>query len=64
MVMSEVILYTIVEKLEGIEIALFKENTEPKDDPSHQILSKELTSFRDELKIYSAEFKTAIDGIN
>ncbi len=36
MVMSEVILHTIVEKLEGIEIALFKENTEPKDDPSHQ----------------------------
>ena len=55
--MSEILLQTIVEKLDSIEIASLKENTAGKDDALQQTLLKEVRLFQSEVKKLPAQFE-------
>ena len=55
--MSEVLLQTIVEKLEALEIALLKENNASKDEAIQQALLKEVKSLQSEFTKLPSQFK-------
>ena len=62
--MSEVLLQTIVEKLEALEIALLKPNHPAKEGESSNALATEVKSVQSELKKFTSEFRTSSDRVN
>ena len=62
--MNEVLLQTIVEKLEGLEIALLKQSQRSKDGESSNALATVVDSVQSELMKISSEFRTDSDRIN
>lgn len=62
--MSEIILQSIVEKLESIEIALLKPTTPTINDETNQAILNEVNSFRIELKNNSASVKISNEKAN
>ena len=61
--MSEILLQTIIEKLEALEISLLK-NTQEKDIEVQQVLLKEIRSCQSEIKTIVPQIKTVNEKIN
>ncbi|MGI8584271.1 MAG: hypothetical protein ACR2KX_18920 [Chitinophagaceae bacterium] len=61
--MSEVLLQSIVEKLEAIEISLLKDNNPVKED-AIQALLKEVKSFKSELVKWPLQFEKSTEKID
>ena len=57
--MSELLLQTIIEKLESLEIALLKENNAAKDEVTAQPLLKEVKSLQSEIAKLPFQFKVS-----
>ena len=57
--MSEILLQTIVEKLESIQIASLKENNAGKDKEMHEALLKEVRLVQSEIKKLPSQFKAS-----
>lgn len=62
--MSEIVLQTIVDKLEAIEIVLLKQQTITIDDEARQAMLNELKAFRNELNMISADVKISNERAN
>jgi len=62
--MNEVLLQTIVEKLEALEIALLKQNQPAKDGESSRALAAVIKSLQSELMKLSSESRTNNDCVN
>ncbi len=65
--MNQVLLETIVEKLEGLEISLLKENKSGNDEAMQKDLLKEIKLFQSEIAKFAAQFKVSnekIDGLS
>lgn len=62
--MSEVLLETIVEKLESLEIALLKESNASKDNLTQQALLKEVSLLKSEVIIHTSLLKSNEEKMN
>ncbi|MDQ2719447.1 MAG: hypothetical protein M3Z26_06760 [Bacteroidota bacterium] len=62
--MNQVLLETIVEKLESLEISLLKENKTGNDDALQKDLMKEIKLFQSEIAKLSPQFKVSNEKIN
>lgn len=62
--MNQVLLETIIEKLETLEISLLKENKAGNDETTQQDLLKEITSFQLEIKKLPVHLKVNNEKIN
>ena len=56
--MSEVLLQTIIEKLESFEIAFLKESNASKDNATQQALLKEVIALKSEFILYREQFRS------
>jgi hypothetical protein len=56
--MSEVLLETIIEKLESFEIAFLKESNASKDNSTQQALLKEVIALKSEFIFYRQQFRS------
>ena len=62
--MSEVLLETIIEKLESLEIALLKESHANKDNATHQALLKEVSLLKSEFINHADQLKANEEKMN
>ena len=62
--MNQVLLETIVEKLEGLEISLLKENKAGNDETVQKDLLKEIKLFQSEIAKFPPQFKVSNEKIN
>ena len=62
--MSEVLLETIVEKLESLEIALLKESNASKDNATQQALLKEVNLLKSEFINHADQLKSSEEKMN
>ena len=62
--MSEVLLETIVEKLESLEIALLKESNASKDNATQQALLTEVRLLKSELINHADQLKSNEEKMN
>jgi|SRR5665647_805252 len=62
--MNEVLLQTIVEKLEALEIALLKQPNASKDGEASNELAMAVQSFQSEFMKFTTEFRTNNDCVN
>ncbi len=62
--MNQVLLETIVEKLEGLEISLLKENKTGNDEAMQKDLLKEIKTFQSEIARFSPQFKVSNEKID
>jgi hypothetical protein len=62
--MSEVLLETIVEKLESLEIALLKESDARKENTTQQALLKEVNLLKSEFIIHTGQLRSGEEKMN